>query len=64
MWKVWIFLAPLCPICQDYTYYLNALNEKWEEEYPGQVEMVGWFQNPTVTNEQIATFADRYGVNW
>ena len=62
MWKVWIFLAPLCPICQDYTYYLNALNEQWEEEYPGQVEMVGWFPNPTVTNEQIATFADRYGA--
>ena len=64
MWKVWIFLAPLCPICQDYTFYLNALYEQWEEEYPGQVEMVGWFPNPTVTDEQIAEFADRYGVEW
>jgi hypothetical protein len=64
MWKVWVFLAPLCPICQDYTFYLNALNEQWEEEYPGQVEMVGWFPNPTVTDEQIATFADRYDVDW
>ena len=49
MWKVWVFLAPLCPICQDYTFYLNALNEQWEREHPGEVEMVGWFPNPTVT---------------
>ncbi|MDG2209850.1 MAG: redoxin domain-containing protein, partial [Flavobacteriales bacterium] len=64
MWYVWVFLAPLCPICQDYTYYLNALNEQWEEEYPEQLEMVGWFPNPTVTDEQIARFSERYSVEW
>ena len=64
MWHVLIFLAPLCPICQDYTFYLNALNEQCEEQYPGQLEMVGWFPNPTVTDEQIRTFALRYEVDW
>ena len=64
MWKVWVFLAPLCPICQDYTFYLNALNEQWELEHPGEVEMVGWFPNPTVTEAEIATFAERYQVSW
>lgn len=64
MWKVWVFLAPLCPICQDYTYYLNALHEQWAAESATQVEMVGWFPNPSVTDEEIALFAERYSVEW
>ena len=64
MWKVWVFLAPLCPICQDYTFYLNAMHEQWEQEYPGQIEFVGWFPNPTVSEDQIAEFEDRYAVEW
>ena len=64
MWKVWVFLAPLCPICQDYTFYLNTLHEQWELEYPGQIELIGWFPNPTATDEQIALFAERYAVDW
>ena len=64
MWQVWVFLAPLCPICQDYTYYLNALHEQWSADEVPQVELVGWFPNPTVTDEAIAEFADRYAVGW
>ena len=64
MWKVWVFLAPLCPICQDYTFYLNAMHAQWEQEHPGQIEFVGWFPNPTVSEEQIAEFEDRYAVEW
>ena len=64
MWQVWVFLAPLCPICQDYTYYLNALHEQWNAAEEPQVELVGWFPNPTVTDEAIAEFADRYAVEW
>lgn len=64
MWKVWIFLAPLCPICQDYTFYLNSMYADWEQEYPGQIEMVGWFPNPTVTSAEITEFRERYAVEW
>ena len=64
MWQVWVFLAPLCPICQDYTYYLNALHEVWEGDDAVPVELVGWFPNPSVTDEAIAEFADKYGVEW
>jgi hypothetical protein len=64
MWKVWVFLAPLCPICQDYTFYLNALQEQWESEYSEQIEMTGWFPNPKVTEEQIAEFSETYGIDW
>ena len=28
------------------------------------MELVGWFPNPTVTDEDIAGFADRYAVEW
>lgn len=64
MWQVWVFLAPLCPICQDYTYYLNALHAQWEAEAVNEVEMVGWFPHPGVTDEDMAAFAERYGVEW
>ena len=64
MWKVWVFLAPLCPICQDYTFYLNALHEQWAAEASDEVEMVGWFPNPGVTDDEIALFAERYSVEW
>ena len=64
MWQVWVFLAPLCPICQDYTFYLNALHEQWAAESATQVEMVGWFPNPSVTDEEIDLFAERYAVDW
>ena len=64
MWQVWVFLAPLCPICQDYTYYLNALHEQWSAAEEPQVELIGWFPNPTVTDAAIAEFADRYAVDW
>jgi len=64
MWKVWVFLAPLCPICQDYTFYLNALHEEWSTNSPGQIEMVGWFPNPNVSQDQLDAFADRYAVEW
>lgn len=63
MWTVFVFLAPLCPICQDYTHYLNALEARWaEREVP--VELVGLFPNPRVTEADISRFAETYGVEW
>ncbi len=64
MWQVWVFLAPLCPICQDYTYYLNALHDEWVKSPHPQVELVGWFPNPNVTDDAIAEFANRYAIEW
>ena len=64
MWQVWVFLAPLCPICQDYTHYLNELEASWTAAYGEQVEMTGWFPDPQVTAEQVDAFGERYGVYW
>ena len=63
VWKVVVFLAPLCPICQDYTYFLNALHKEWSaKEAP--VEMVGVFPEGSASQEDIEGFADTYGVTW
>ncbi len=63
MWKVIVFLAPLCPICQDCTHYLNALAQQWADaDVP--VELQGWFPHPRVTEADIAQFAEVYGVDW
>ncbi len=63
VWKVVVFLAPLCPICQDYTYFLNALHNEWTaQEAP--VEMVGVFPEGSASQEDIEGFADTYGVTW
>ncbi len=64
MWFVWVFLAPLCPVCQDYTFYLNQLDEVWESEHFGEVELTGWFPNPDVDLAAIDTFRERYSVEW
>lgn len=63
VWKVVVFLAPLCPICQDYTYFLNALHNEWAAaEAP--VELVGVFPEGSASLEGIEGFADTYGVTW
>ena len=63
VWKVVVFLAPLCPICQDYTYFLNALHNDWATaEAP--VELVGVFPEGSASLEDIEGFADTYGVTW
>lgn len=63
VWKVVVFLAPLCPICQDYTYFLNALHNEWTaSESP--VELVGVFPEGSASQEDIEAFADTYGVTW
>lgn len=63
VWKVVVFLAPLCPICQDYTYFLNALHDQWSStDVP--VEMVGVFPEGSASLEDIEDFADTYRVAW
>jgi len=62
-WLVIVFLSPVCPICQDYTYFLNELHADWtDREWP--VEMIGVFPNVRVTEAQIQDFARKYEVDW
>lgn len=58
--RVILFLAPLCPICQDMTFDLRLL----EEEFAGDpIEFIGVFPNASTTTEQMADFRERYGLD-
>ena len=59
VWRVLIFLAPLCPICQNMTFDLRQLEKDFAEE---PVEFVGVFPNASTTQAQIATFQQTYGL--
>ena len=60
VWRILIFLAPLCPICQNMTFDLRQL----EQDYSGKsVEFVGVFPNASTTPAQIALFKETYGLS-
>ena len=60
LWRVLIFLAPLCPICQNMTFDLRQL----EDDYAGDdVEFVGVFPNTSTTAAQIQSFKDTYSLS-
>lgn len=60
LWRVLIFLAPLCPICQNMTFDLRQL----EADYAGDdVEFVGIFPNTSTTAAQIQSFKDTYSLS-
>ena len=60
LWRVILFLAPLCPICQNMSHEMRLL----EKEFAGEpVEFVGVFPNPSTRSDQIAEFGETYGLN-
>ena len=60
VWRILIFLAPLCPICQNMTFDLRQLENDHRDN---PVEFVGVFPNPSTTTEQIKTFKTTYGLS-
>ena len=59
LFRVILFLAPLCPICQNMTHEMRLL----EREFSGApVEFVGVFPNPSTRPDQIAEFGETYGL--
>ena len=59
LWRVILFLAPLCPICQNMTHEMRLL----EAEFAGApVEFIGVIPNPSTRPDQIADFGDTYGL--
>lgn len=60
LYRVLIFLAPLCPICQDMTYDLRTLELEFAD---APVAFVGLFPNPSTRAEQIAEFDAVYGLS-
>ena len=59
LWRVVLFLAPLCPICQNMCHEIRML----EAEFSGDpIEFLGVFPNPSTEPEQIAEFGEKYGL--
>jgi hypothetical protein len=57
--RVILFLAPLCPICQDMTFDLRGLEAEFDDP---RVEFIGVFPNSSTRQEQMEAFAGRYGI--
>ncbi len=55
-----VFMAPKCPICQDYTAVLNELNQT----FGNKVSFVAYFPNAHTSEDDVIAFADRYALNF
>ena len=57
--KVILFLAPLCPICQDMTFDLRSLEAEFAD---APITFVGVFPNASTRPNQVVEFGSRYGL--
>ena len=57
--RVILFLAPLCPICQDMTFDLRSLEAEFAD---APITFVGVFPNASTRPDQVAAFGSRYGL--
>ena len=60
LWRVLIFLAPLCPICQNMSFDLRQLEADFSDD---AVEFVGVFPNASTTPQQIESFKVTYSLS-
>ena len=60
LWRVLIFLAPLCPICQNMSFDLRQLEADFSDD---AVEFVGVFPNASTTPKQIESFKVTYSLS-
>ena len=58
-WKVILFLAPLCPICQNMTLEMRMLEAEFAD---APVEFVGVFPNASTQADQVLAFGQTYGL--
>jgi hypothetical protein len=56
--RLFVFLSPECPICQNYTRTLNRLNK----QYTGSIEVDGIIPGKTWTATDINAFAAKYHI--
>ena len=59
VWRVLLFLAPLCPICQNMSFDLRQIEADYGE---APIEFIGLFPNASTTEDQIRVFKETYGL--
>ncbi|HEX9511628.1 MAG TPA: redoxin domain-containing protein [Puia sp.] len=58
--RLFIFLSPECPLCQNYTKVLNQLNI----QYAGKIKIYGIIPGKTYKPSEIAAFAEKYKIGY
>jgi hypothetical protein len=58
--RVFAFLSPECPLCQNYSRTLNELSS----QYAGRVQFAGIFPGRTVSANDVAGFARKYHLSF
>jgi hypothetical protein len=58
--RLFVFLSPECPICQNYTRTLNRLNQ----QYAASIEVDGIIPGKTWTATDINAFSTKYHVSY
>lgn len=58
--SLYLFLLDDCVICQDYTPTINRLHDKYGE----QVSFIGYFPNFSSKKEKIATYKEKYKIDF
>jgi peroxiredoxin len=58
--RLFVFLSPECPLCQNYTKTLNALNK----QYAGRIQCYGIIPGKTYKNEEVAAFTEKYKITY
>ncbi|GGA97450.1 hypothetical protein GCM10011511_20980 [Puia dinghuensis] len=56
--RVFVFLSPECPLCQNYTRTLNQL----QQQYAGKVKFTGIIPGKTWKQSDITTFTEKYHI--
>ena len=59
VWRVLLFLAPLCPICQNMSFDLRQIEADFGD---APIEFIGLFPNASTTEDQIRVFKETYGL--
>jgi hypothetical protein len=58
--RIYVFLSPECPLCQNYTRTLNQL----EQQYAGNVSFYGIIPGKTWKPADITSFKEKYHITF
>jgi thiol-disulfide isomerase/thioredoxin len=58
--RLFIFLSPECPLCQNYTKVLNQLNS----QYAGKIKIYGIIPGKTWQPAEVSAFAEKYKIRY
>lgn len=56
--RLFVFLSPECPLCQNYTRTINILNK----QYAGRIQCYGIIPGKTYKREDVKAFAEKYKI--